>query len=151
MGGKTILGIKIISQCYLRIDTMRAFKILLIVIVSGGVSVGGYLYYQHEYVRTLMLSEIVGHSDNKLANIFVNLADFDTELTRNDLRHLKKKKEYWINRINEVSAIDDPELQVEANLDLIEEMSEDPALKKIVKNISVFGMGFIINVFMALT
>lgn len=77
-----------------------------------------------------MLSEIVGHSEDPMINIFVNLVDFDTGLTRNDIKELKSNKEQWINRINEVETIYDPDLRGEASAKLLSEMMEDPILKK---------------------
>lgn len=67
-----------------------------------GASLGSYLGYQHYYVETLKLSEIVGKTDNNLMNIAVNFLDFNTSLTRNDIKRLKNKKDYWIGRMKEV-------------------------------------------------
>lgn len=120
-------------------------KLIIIILLAGGLSVGGYFYYQYNYVKTLMLSEIVGQTDNDIVNILVNLGDFDTGLTRHDLNKLKSQKDYWINRMNEVNAISDPELQEQANLKLIADMMEDPTMKKVCKIITVKGFGFAVN------
>ena len=69
----------------------------------------------------------------------------DTGLTRHDLNKLQSQKDYWINRMNEVNAISDPELQNQANLKLIADMMEDPTMKKVCKIITVKGFGFAVN------
>lgn len=120
-------------------------KLIIIILIAGSLSVGGYFYYQYNYVKTLLLSEIVGQTDNDIVNILVNLGDFDTGLTRHDLNNLKSQKDYWINRMNEVNAISDPELQEQANLKLIADMMEDPTMKKVCKIITVKGFGFAVN------
>ena len=114
-------------------------NLIIIIILGCGLSVGGYYYYQHNYVETLMLSEIVGHSDNPAINIVVTMADFDTGLTRNDIKHLKDNKDYWIARIKEVDAIGDSDLKNQASLKLLSDMMEDPALKKISSGILNLG------------
>lgn len=121
-------------------------KLIIIILVSGSLSVGGYFYYQYNYVKTLMLSEIVGHSDNDIVNILVNLGDFDTGLTRHDMNKLKSQKDYWINRMNEVNTITDPDLQEQANIKLMADMMEDPTMKKVCKIITAKGLGFAVNV-----
>jgi len=123
-------------------------KLILIIlsasmIIGGG---GGYYYYHRNYVDTLMLSEIVGHSDNDIVNILVNLGDFDTGLTRHDISNLKSNGNYWINRMNEVNAIQDSELQQQANIKLMAEMMEDPTMKKVCKIITTKGFEFAINI-----
>jgi hypothetical protein len=120
-------------------------KLIIIILIAGGLLVGGYLYYQYNYVKTLMLSEIVGKTDNDVVNILVNLSDFDTGLTRRDLKKLKSQKEYWINRMNEVNNITNPELREQANLKLISDMTQDPTMKKVCKIITVKGFGFAVN------
>jgi hypothetical protein len=104
--------------------------LIICILITLSISVCGYVYYQYKYVETLMLSEIVGHSEDPMINIFVNLVDFDTGLTRNDIKELKSNKEQWINRINEVETIYDPDLRGEASAKLLSEMMEDPILKK---------------------
>lgn len=121
-------------------------KLIIIILVAGGLSVGGYFYYQHNYVKTLMLSEIVGHSENDIVNILVNLGDFDTGLTRHDISNLKTNGNYWINRMNEVNAIQDSDLQEQANIKLMADMMEDPTMKKVCKIITAKGFEFALNV-----
>jgi hypothetical protein len=122
---------------------------LIVIALSAGILFGGgggYYYYQHNYVETLMLSEIVGHSENDIVNILVNLGDFDTGLTRHDISNLKSNGNYWIGRINEVNAIIDPELQQQANIKLIADMMEDPTMKKVCKIITAKGFEFAVNI-----
>ena len=125
-------------------------KIIFIVLTAGGLSIGGYYYYEHNYVDTLLLSEIVGHSENPVVNILVNLGDFDTGLTRYDIRQIESNKDYWINRIKEVEAIQDPDLKAQANTQLLSDMMEDPTMKKVYKNIISKGLGFTLDFMTAL-
>lgn len=120
-------------------------KLIIIILLAGGLSFGGYYYYQHNYVDTLMLSEIVGHSENPIVNILVNLGDFDTGLTRHDIQQIETNKDYWINRMKEVEAIKDPDLKEQANAQLLSDMVEDPAMKKMCKIITSKGFSFAIN------
>jgi len=115
--------------------TNLIIKLLLVCCFSGG----GYYYYQHNYVETLMLSEIVGHTDNMGVNIAVNLVDFNTGITRHDINQLQKNKDYWISRIQEVEAIEDTNLKGQASTQLLSEMMEDPVLKKICTGIFKLG------------
>lgn len=121
-------------------------KIIVFILIFTGASVGSYYYYQYNYVETLMLSEIVVKTDDNMTNIAVNLFDFDTGLTRNDIIRLKSNTGYWIGRMKEVEAINDPELKSQANIQLLSDMMEDPAMKKICKIITSTGFGFAINI-----
>ena len=98
-----------------------------------GASLCSYFVYQHYYVETLKLSEIVGPTDDTLMNIAVNFLDYDTGPTRNDIRRLKNNKDYWLERIKEIDSIKDIERNAQENAKLLEEMSEDPSMKKIIK------------------
>ena len=93
-------------------------KLLIGILLTIALSTGGYYYYQYQYVRTLMLSEVVGHTDNDIVNILVNLGDFDTGLTRNDVSNLKSNGDYWIRRMNEVNAISDQQTKQNATINL---------------------------------
>lgn len=86
-----------------------------------------------------MLSEVVGHSDNAGINIAVSIADFDTGLTRHDIKHLIDNKDYWLARMQELNAIADSDLKKQASLKLLSDMMEDPALKKICTGFLKFG------------
>lgn len=119
------------------------FKLLAIIILIGGISVGIYYYYQYNFVKTLMLSEIVGHTDNPIVNIIVNISDFDTGLTLNDIKNIKNKKDYWIGRLKEVESLEDSEVKTEENLKLFSDMMEDPTMKKVCKSIHGRGLDFL--------
>jgi hypothetical protein len=86
-----------------------------------------------------MLSEIVGKTDNPLINIAIKLGDFDTGLTRHDIKQLIENKDYWLRRIKEVEAISDPTTKEHASYMLLDEMMEDPVLKKICSGILNLG------------
>ncbi len=122
-------------------------KLLIGLLLTGALSCGGgYYYYQHYYGETLMLSEVVGHSNNDVLNILVNMADFDTGLTRHDINYIKSNKDYWINRMNEVNAIADPELKEQANIKLIADMMENPTMKKVCRIITFNGLNVAVNI-----
>ena len=67
-------------------------KIIVFILLLSTVSVGSFFYYRYNYINTLMLSEIAGKTDDNLTNIAVSLFDFDTGLTRNDIKRLKSNK-----------------------------------------------------------
>ncbi len=105
--------------------------IILIIAVSAS--------YYYFFVDTLKVSEIVGQTNDPAMDIFVNLFDFDTGLTRWDLYNLARKSDYWDRRINEVESIPDPYLRDRERQKLVAEMMRDPAFKKI--NRKLFGFG----------
>ena len=113
--------------------------LIICILITLSISVSGYVYYQHNYVETLMLSEIVGKTDNPLINIAIKLGDFDTGLTRHDMKQLSENKDYWIRRIQEVEAIQNSDLKEQASLTLLSEMMEDPVLSKICKGVLNLG------------
>ncbi|MDY0103448.1 MAG: hypothetical protein RBS07_10955 [Lentimicrobium sp.] len=113
--------------------------LIICILITLSISVSGYVYYQHNYVKTLMLSEIVGKTDNPLINIAIKLGDFDTGLTRHDIKQLIENKDYWLRRIKEVEAISDPTTKEHASYMLLDEMMEDPVLKKICSGILNLG------------
>ena len=108
-------------------------KILIIILLVSGASLGSFFGYQHYYVETLKLSEIVGHTDDSLTNIAVNFLDFDTGLTRKDLHKIKSSNEYWLKRKKDVESITDPDIKAKENEKLLAELMEDPTMKKIFK------------------
>lgn len=89
-------------------------KIIVILLLLLTVCVAAYSYYRNNYVKTLMLSEIVGETDNSAINLAINLFDFDTELTRHDISKLRENKDYWISRIKEVDTIQNADQKQQA-------------------------------------
>ena len=114
-------------------------KNIVIILLFTTVSVGSYYFYQYNYVKTLMLSEIIGETDNSAINLAVNLFDFDTELTRHDISKLRENKDYWISRIKEVDLIEDSNLKTQSSTQLFSDMMKDPVLKKICSEILNMG------------
>lgn len=108
---------------------MKTKIALTIVFIS--VSISLFVYYHHNYVTTLMLSEVVGKTDNPSINLAVKFFDFDTGLTRSDIKHLDKNKDYWISRINELETIHNSEQKQQASIQLLSDMMDDPVLNKI--------------------
>ncbi len=117
-------------------------KISIIVLISGLMAV--IIYYHHNYIETMMLSDIVSHTNNPSLNIVVSLVDFDTGLTRHDIKVLEEKKDYWLGRIQEVDAISDPDQKEQASLKLLSDMMEDPVLKKI--GSGILNLGFDVSI-----
>jgi hypothetical protein len=114
-------------------------KIFVILLLLLTVSVVAYSYYHNNYVKTLMLSEIVGETDNSAINLAVSLFDFDTELTRNDISQLHDHKDYWISRIKEIDTIQNADQKQQASIKLLSDMMDDPVLKKICSGILNLG------------
>lgn len=98
----------------------------------------GFVFY-YFFVDTLLISEITGKTQSAKANIFINLFDFDTGLTRYDVYHINKKSDYWNKRMREVQSISDMKERERANDELVAEMLQDPSLKKITRKFSAFG------------
>ena len=86
-----------------------------------------------------MLSEIVGKTENASVKLAVNFFDFDTGLTRSDIKHLDNNKDYWISRINELDTIYNNEQKQQASIQLLSDMMEDPVLNKICSGILNLG------------
>lgn len=110
---------------------MRIVKLMIVFITLSLSSTGGYLYYKYEYVDTLMLSEIIGRSEKPLENFLTDIFDFDTGLTRHDVKKLKQRKNYWLKRMNQVNEIENPEVKANELAKLYEEMREDKAMNKV--------------------
>ncbi len=108
-------------------------KIIILVVVGLLAGVGGYTYYKYNYLDTLMLSEIIGKSDNSVENMLTGIFDFDTGLTRHDVSRIEKRKDYWMGRFQEVQNISDPERQAVELSKLYDEMDADPSMKKLTR------------------
>jgi hypothetical protein len=111
-------------------------KVVVSVIFLGAILIGTIYFYNYCYVRTLMLSEIGGKTDNAIVNLTVNFLDFDTGITRHDIKQLKDKKEYWITRINQLDEIQDVDQKQEETLQFISDFFEEPAVKKLKLNLT---------------
>lgn len=110
---------------------MKVIKSLFILLLLLALAAGGYWYYHREYVETLMLSEIVGKSEQPLENFLTDVFDFDTRLTRHDVKQIRKRKDYWKQRMDEVTEIVDPQKRADELARLYNEMSEDESMKKL--------------------
>jgi len=106
-------------------------KIIILIVVGLLAGAGGYTYYKYNYLDTLMLSEIIGKSDNPVENMLTGIFDFDTGLTRHDISQIEKRKDYWMGRFQEVQNISDPDRQAEELSKLYNEMDADPSMKKL--------------------
>lgn len=83
------------------------------------------------YVDTLSLSEVVGDGGGMKQQMFVNLFDFDTGLTRHDVDRLKKLALEWERRSVEIAKIVDPAQREAAQDQLNLDILKDPTVKKI--------------------
>ncbi len=106
--------------------------------------------YWYFFVDTLKLSQITGKPSNPYASIFVNIIDIDTGLTRYDIYNLSNKSAYWQRRINEVTAIQDPQRKDFGNAKLLAEMMEDPSIKKIMNKITGIGSDAVFSILQAI-
>lgn len=118
---------------------MKPLKTLFIALLLAAFAGGAFWYYNHMYVETLMLSEITGKSDKPLENFLADVFDFDTGLTRHDIRRIEKRKDYWLKRLDEVNAITEQPRQSEELLLLYEEMREDESMKKVLGKVKEKG------------
>ncbi len=110
---------------------MKTLKALFVAILVAAFAGGAYWHYHHTYVETLMLSEIVSESDKPFENILRDVLDFDTGLTWHDLRQIRKRKDYWRQRMDEIVEIADPEKRANELTRFYTEMGEDKSMKKL--------------------
>ncbi len=106
--------------------------VVCLIVASGGTG------YYYGFERTLMLSEIVGSSDDPTVELAVTLFDFDTGLTRYDLYHLSRRAPEWSSRMEEIDAMEDWEERQRQQHLLTAEMMRDPSMKKVMKKL--FGI-----------
>jgi hypothetical protein len=116
---------------------------LVIVVITGG----GLVLYNYYFVRTLMLSEVIGKTDNPQIEILVNLFDFNTGLTRYDVNRIEGRSFYWEKQIKRINAIQDPKKRELESQKLVAEMMKDPVIKKIVQRVFGLGLGNLIKSF----
>ena len=102
------------------------------------------------FIKTLMLSDLIGKDVGPMVSILINLFDFDIGLTRYDIHHLKSKGPYWVRRLQEVDSITDSGIRDEEVEELIAEMMKDPSLKKVIKKASSFGIDAVSAILMAI-
>ena len=110
---------------------MKPIRLILSLVAALLLAVGGYYYYHYQYVETLRLSEIVGKTENPLENMLTNMFDFDTGLTRHDLMQIEKRKDYWLQRVNDLERISNSDQQAEEMVRLYNDMSEDESMAKL--------------------
>ena len=126
---------------------MKKGKILCILIFIILTSCVVYYFF----IDTLSFSQLAGNTGNTKANIFLNLFDFDTGLTRYDIYHINNKGEYWNGRIKEVQSISNIKAREKANDELVAEMMQDPSLKKITRKFLGFGVKSASSILQVLT
>ena len=106
-------------------------KVILVILLLTTAILSSYYYYNYNYVHKLMLSEIIGKTDNVMANLAINIFDFDTGLTRHDIKQLNDKKDYWITRINQLDEIQDADQKQQATIQLLADFLDEPVVKKL--------------------
>jgi hypothetical protein len=110
---------------------MIALSTLLVVGTS-------WLYYFR--LDTLTLSEVLEKSENPYESFLRSDLDFDTGLTRYDIRILKTKREHWSVRFENLGDIVNyDEYNRELSI-MIDEMKKDPQMKKVANLINQRGM-----------
>ena len=95
--------------------------------------------FWYHYIDTLMFSEIVGNEGGYETTIFVNLIDFNTQLSRHDIRRLKSKVRKWVKRLEDIEKIRDTETRRREYKKTMVEITADPSMKKIIRKVSIFG------------
>ncbi len=115
----------------MRTVIMIALSTLLVVGTS-------WLYYFR--LDTLTLSEVLEKSENPYESFLRSDLDFDTGLTRYDIRILKTKREHWSVRFENLGDIVNyDEYNRELSI-MIDEMKKDPQMKKVANLINQRGM-----------
>jgi hypothetical protein len=122
-------------------------KIAMIAFAVFAIVAGGALFYNYYFVRTLMLSEVIGKTDNPKITILCNLFDFNTGLTRYDVNHIEGKAYYWEKRIIRVNSINDQQKRAIESEKLVAEMMKDPMIKKVLQRIIHLGLGNLLTSF----
>jgi len=108
-----------------------------IVMVVALLALIGFAYYF--FIDTLSIADIIGSTGNNTADIFINLFDFDTGVTRYEMHQLQTKSPEWNRRMDEISRISDPEVRQAENEKLVSEMMRDPSFKKLAQRL--LGVG----------
>lgn len=124
-------------------------KIAIIAMIIVSIIGGGVVFYNYYFVRTLMLSEVIGKTDNPQITILINLFDFNTGLTKYDLIRIEGKANYWEKKLRKVNSIQDSQKKELETQKLIAEMMKDPTIKKVVRKIIGLGLGELITSFIA--
>ena len=115
-------------------------------VVVGFIAVAIVFSYWYFFVDTLTLSEVIGEDVDSKAGIFMNLFDFDTDLTRYDVRNLKSKAPYWEKRFREIDSLSDNTRRKRERDKLMAEITKDSAMKKIVNKTSGFGVDAVLAI-----
>lgn len=95
---------------------------------------------------TLMFSEVTGNGTGSQMGIFINLIDFDTQLSRYDVHNLKSKVRKWEKRLQAIKSISDPATRQREYEKVVREITADPSMKKIMKKVSIFGMDSVLSI-----
>ncbi len=110
---------------------MKTVRLIISFFVGLLLAGGIFYYYHYNFVETLRLSEIIGNTGNPIEDMLTDVFDFDTGLTRHDLKQIEKRKDYWMKRVGELDQISDPDQQAEAWARLYNEMGEDKSMRKL--------------------
>ena len=88
---------------------------------------------------TLMFSEVIGNGTDAKMGIFINLLDFNTQLSKYDVYNLKSKARKWEKRLQDIKSIRDPATRRREYEKVVREITADPSMKKVIKKVSIFG------------
>ena len=88
---------------------------------------------------TLMFSEIIGNGTGSQMGIFINLIDFDSQLSRYEVYNLQSKARKWEKRLQDIESIRDSATRRREYEKVLREITADPSMKKVIKKVSIFG------------
>ncbi len=92
----------------------------------------GYHYY---YVDTLSFAELIGETGSPTADLFINLFDFDTGVTRQEVHTLAANCKRWNARMDDIRQIQNPAERDRQQTLLVVEIMQDKTFKKLAQKL----------------
>lgn len=125
---------------------MTQKRIIVFLILASAISFAYYYFF----VDTLSMSQLARQTRNKKVKVLVGFIDLDSGLTRYDVYRVSKKGNYWKSRMREVRSIQDSTKRERERDRLLEEMMQDPSMRKIMRKLAAFGANSATEVLKAL-
>ena len=125
---------------------MTQKRIIIFLFLASAISFAYYYFF----VDTLSMSQLARQTRSKKAKVLVGFIDLDSGLTRYDVYSVSKKGNYWKSRMREVRSIQDSVKRERARDRLLEEMMQDPSIRKIMRKLNAFGANSATEVLKAL-
>ncbi|HOE28042.1 MAG TPA: hypothetical protein PLR32_01520 [candidate division Zixibacteria bacterium] len=110
-------------------------KLLFVALVVATLLAAFYYFF----VDTLTLTEIASSSGNRTAAAAAALVNFDTGLTRWDIRRLSDRASAWEERWRALDSLSDRSARRAGRDSLVSEMMADPAFKKLSDRLGTLG------------